>query len=734
MDESDISNNDSPLEDHDSGTMPHANVSKDYSDFSIRLPKTDQYQCKECAFVHRYPSKVKRHYYYKHITVCPYKCGYCTFEGVEIGKVKRHCQQMHRDQPELVLKRDVFASTSNSADVGVSSTNDCVDVEIIDETISRDKGDGQGDRWLPQFVIKVDNSLQCCRLCGFQQEGSMSLKRHVYTKHLKFYPFSCNYCGVALMEIQRVKRHIEKYHAGMPFVVIRRRFEDVPKDDSESNAVNPGKTSSAKVYVKTEPEEEEEVEEVEEEAPQLDFYPKAESDDVGGLSDSTSWKEDSREDSIDGELIEESVGDNVTDLSAHDRSGVEADELEAFSGGNHRRLFKCVYCGIISKWNRRDIRLHIMHVHMRRRVYTCRHCSFGNSKSKAVVRNHCAKFHPHKPVSVRDDLALFNAVIPIEDKNGIVTMAFSDRKGVPLLNIEDLESDPKLKAKVDPPKPPTLMPSRPAVVERDALEVDEESDDRRNVAVSSSKRNRSSSGPSLRPVSESRPPRGKVENHEEPKVAVKTEAGGSVKEKSEWRCKLCGFINQNASHVKYHLICYHMKLKPFSCPYCHLYIWKSQGVISHIEKHHPGREKKIYATVEEKSAYLCSKIEKVVHGAVVEKKPEVPEKSAATDAGESATSSQKISYFRCGLCGYQDVRNDKTKYHIIKQHLQLRQFSCPHCHLYMWGRQQVMKHIEEEHPGMEVSITRTFQEYEDYLKQNITKVNINLNCQHRCKR
>lgn len=685
-------------EDQDPGTMPHANVSKDYSDFSIRLPKTDQYQCKECPFIHRYPSKVKRHYYYKHITVCPYKCGYCTFEGVEIGKVKRHCQQMHRDQPELVLKRDVFASTSSAvssaANVDVSSVENCADVEIVEERISRERGDGQGDRWLPQFVIKVDSSLQCCRLCGYQQEGG-SLRRHVYAKHLKFYPFSCSYCGVALMEIYRVKRHIEKYHAGMPFVVVRRRFEDDPEEDSE------GRTSVAgKVYVKTEPEEEEEAEE--EEAPQLDFYPKAGSDDPGGLSDSTSLKEDNG--SFDGDPS----GGNT---EARDESGMEVDELEAFQGASHRRLFKCVYCGVISKWNRRDIRLHIMHVHMRRRVYTCRHCSFGNSKSKAIVKNHCAKFHPHKPISVRDDLALFNAVIPIEDKNGIVTMAFSDKKGVPLLDVDDLDGDAKAKVKADPPKPPVLLPSRQ--VDRDALEADKAP----NADGSSSRRTRTSGGPSSRSTSGSRPPRGSpVENHEESKTPVKLEAAGK---KSEWRCKLCGFVNQNASHVKYHLICYHMKLKPFSCPYCHLYIWKSQGVISHIEKHHPGREKKIYATVEEKATYLCSKIEKVSNGAVVERKPD-PEKVEAEDG---AAPSQKVSYFRCGLCGYQDVRNDKTKYHIIKQHLQLRQFSCPHCHLYMWGRQQVMKHCEEEHPGMEVAVTRTFQEYEEYLKQNITKVN-----------
>jgi hypothetical protein len=365
-----------------------------------------------------------------------------------------------------------------------------------------------------------------------------------------------------------------------------------------------------------------------------------------------------------------------------------------------RRQFRCGHCGVVSRWNRRDIILHVMHVHLHRRVYTCRHCNFGNSKSKALVRAHCVKFHPTKSVLVRDDTALLNAIMADEGPDGVVTMAFAPR-GQPLTEDREL-SDYLAKNKLihsEPVKEEVLSEGRGLIsnndFETDIQKIERKATETVNQQPSSSFRD----------------------------------------DRRPWRCRLCGFVHSRVVRVKYHVICRHLKVKPFSCPYCKLYLWKSQAVLSHVDKCHPGYKRQVIATVDEQASYLRRNVERVsslaqasssrlpANGSNVASVAVFAGSCASTTPATTASpASGRPGLFRCKLCGYQDARNDKTKYHIVKQHLKLRQFSCPYCHVYLWGRQQVAKHVEEQHPGFEIRIQRTFHEYEQFLKNNICKV------------
>lgn len=595
------------------------------------------------TFFFRYPSKVKRHYYYKHAPAFPFKCGYCSFGAVESGKVKRHCKLVHKHKREMVIKRNVYKkenrnSSAQNAGKGdqkketsvVKQEVDTEDgVKITHEVITSSEPDSSGDLWLPQFVTMLDDDMQCCKLCGYQQEGTSSLRDHVFYAHLEFYPFSCTHCGFALMDTFRVKKHIDMHHAGMPYVAVKRQIKDDSADQSVGDMV------------------------VDEMCSQLS----------SNFDDSVKKEPDDEED------------DESRDRSSA-RSLLEDGDVNA---GNMKRQFKCHYCGVISKWNRRDIRLHILHVHLRKKVYTCRHCGFGNSKSKAVVRAHCVKFHPSKNVSVRDELVLFNAIIPIDDSNGIVTMALSNKDGTPIFELpNDEEQDNK--TSTNPPPPPVKVESK--------------------VTRLSSGLNSSVGSPS--------------------------KSSTSYLKSDKWKCKECTYASNSEIDVKYHLIASHMNLKPYSCPHCHLYMNKVDSVSAHIDRVHPGKHKNVVNTIEEKAAYLQKNMECLFSttcddGRTLNEDEDVIDADFARVMEQQTNPRYSSGYFRCLICGYRDPRNDKTKYHIIKNHLNLRQFSCPHCNIYMWGRQQVIIHIEEAHPGKEVFVKRTFQEYDEFLRKSIKR-------------
>ena len=550
---------------------------QDYSEFCAKIPESDLFQCHRCHFTHRFPSKVKRHYHYRHSSVMPYRCGHCPFEAVERGKVVKHWQVMHHSLPMSILQQEV--STPASLDKSDSVADSKSDAGVMNE--------------LP----------------------NMNLNLSEIVKHEPI-DFDC-------------------------------------------------------------------------EAPALDYYP---------ITDNTSTLSEDQSTRLSPDM-------NKSGLQSSLELENGIDHLGSGRGGRMcRRQFQCAYCGVISRWNRRDICLHVMHVHLQRRIFTCRYCSFGNSKSKMLVRAHCVKFHPNRVVSVRDDTNIANAITAVDEKEGVVSVAFAPN-GSSILDSDELR-EYMARNKLTP------MP----------LSVN------KNKSATPSSKTKPSE--QFSPGSEGRQHylRLRSADKEQPvnKQPAAPEASVS-KTKGRWKCRLCFFANERAGRVKYHIICRHLNLKPFSCPHCHLYLWKVQAVESHIERCHPGMERRVLATVDEMASYLKRNVESTVPEVASSRKPPVtPTKPPSTLPPTGSTlislSSNRPTYFRCKLCGFQDVRNDKTKYHIVKQHLKLRQFSCPYCHLYLWGRQQVARHVEEKHPGFEVRIQRTFQEYEQFLRNNVCKV------------
>jgi len=91
-------------------------------------------------------------------------------------------------------------------------------------------------------------------------------------------------------------------------------------------------------------------------------------------------------------------------------------------------------------------------------------------------------------------------------------------------------------------------------------------------------------------------------------------------------------------------------------------------------------------------------------------------------AKEGVSPPAGTAFYRCRLCGYQDSRHDKTKYHVVREHLHLGPYGCAYCPRYMWGRRHVARHIAAVHPTMPVQIRRAFDEFETYLRENIRKI------------
>ena len=205
---------------------------QDSTQYCTRVQHMDLYRCTKCVFMHRFPSKVRRHYFYKHAKCYPYKCGHCTFEAVESGKIKRHCILMHDLLPIKVIKRQVD-STNDSQTLSEGVIMSDVRHENI-EVVNEDDINDDTDAWLSAYITKTNNdNRQQCRICGYVQLGASSVKRHVLAVHLKFYPYSCRYCCYSQVEINKVKKHIEHSHPGRPCCVVKRKLGGPPGEGDD---------------------------------------------------------------------------------------------------------------------------------------------------------------------------------------------------------------------------------------------------------------------------------------------------------------------------------------------------------------------------------------------------------------------------------------------------------------------------------------------------------------------
>ena len=205
---------------------------QDSTQYCTRVQHMDLYRCTKCVFMHRFPSKVRRHYFYKHAKCYPYKCGHCTFEAVESGKIKRHCILMHDLLPIKVIKRQVD-STNDLQTLSEGVIMSDVRHENIG-VINEDDITDDTDAWLSAYITKTNNdNRQQCRICGYVQLGASSVKRHVLAVHLKFYPYSCRYCCYSQVEINKVKKHIEHSHPGRPCCVVKRKLGGPPGEGDD---------------------------------------------------------------------------------------------------------------------------------------------------------------------------------------------------------------------------------------------------------------------------------------------------------------------------------------------------------------------------------------------------------------------------------------------------------------------------------------------------------------------
>lgn len=346
------------------------------------------------------------------------------------------------------------------------------------------------------------------------------------------------------------------------------------------------------------------------------------------------------------------------------------DGLTMTREGHVKRLFKCAYCSVSSRWNRRDISLHVLHVHVRRRAFRCRRCGYGTSKSAAAVTVHCARTHPGRPAIIEDNLTILNAILPLHMRPGVVLVAFRRSNGIPIMNLDELEDYFGLSK----------------------ISTESSSEPKQDESIQSFSGDFHTEDPLLQ-----------------------YSGGAPLDLSAQLQKDTSPTVSQSVFPTPYHDIMSQ-----------DLGQTNHSGIFSFERRQSESSEKSLQL-----DTALISPNADRFHGESTGMKNKRPDSGPLQHATTTSSSSNSkdpsqfppgTAFYRCRLCGYQDSRHDKTKYHVVREHLHLGPYGCAYCPRYMWGRRHVARHIAAVHPSMPVQIRRAFDEFETYLRENIRKI------------
>ena len=574
----------------------------EYSEFCEKLPRTELYRCRGCPFVHRFPSKVRRHYHYRHSVIPPYRCGHCSYRAVERGKVVKHCRSAHPSKRLAVLDREDDDPSIDTASDLIGDRSGTYDLSTL-RNINAPTVDNRSRKPNANLKRAINSSQETVRTVGNRSVDRQSLsgrstenlsstemadedsvaESEDYESSDEYVPASCkkksNASHRSLSRSDRV--------AGGPAVAAVRLDSEfasgVDNEEHGSQLADAGDDPACNhipcetIFAIN----------------RTTYRPRWQSAAPAEREEASSRQATririKTEPVDDYECQSATSGASVQTSSVSAASEQRQLPVRAPAGSSMaQRQFYCVYCGLSSRWNRRDVRLHVMHVHVGVRAFSCGHCGFGNSKNRAIVRSHCAKSHPGRKMLLIDNEPVFDAIDSVQDKDNVVAIAFTTSEGTPLLTLEELDQYLSAKGiKFRTPtsnrkksEPMTLL-SGPETV-RETMHINETQPQKR---------------PNNNQLQEML-----LDSVNFSELSVNKE---QMKELNcQWKCRQCDFTHLGFAEVEIHIVKEHLRLEPYSCPYCHKYYSQSQAVLGHIEKHHADCERRTVSTVDAKSGYI----------------------------------------------------------------------------------------------------------------------------------
>jgi hypothetical protein len=430
----------------DTRKLPFQSLSvSEYEEYCYRLPDSDLFRCIRCDFTYRFPSKVRRHFFYRHSAVPPYRCGHCSYGAKERSKVVKHSRAIHRHVEPVVL---------TEAEDDVVGRGGCDEDDSRSTQTQQNTDDDRGNN---------EDDVDC-----YEKDDQRTTR-----SHFGRFGGQCNRKrrNVSVKSPKKT-RTAEASSLGFPDVSIvtaavenSATCRDAKNDHLPAAALfasqtgqspcNDGIAAEDHDSQMTECDEQQTISDnqMNDIAHKDGSLQPRESRDHSPIPCETifaihrfSYRPGQVHDKVASVVVKAEPVDPDEEqshwTSASERSQTALNDNDDLESRQHRQLenhFRCAYCDAKSRYGRRDLRLHVFSIHMSLRMYGCSQCEFGHNTDRSRVRDHCRRCHSDIEASLVDNADLFDAVKVVDSVDGAQRIAFvRPDDGRPVMTMTEL--------------------------------------------------------------------------------------------------------------------------------------------------------------------------------------------------------------------------------------------------------------------------------------------------------
>ena len=281
------------------------------------------------------------------------------------------------------------------------------------QSITNDSGDETAG-------IPKGKKILYCAYCDYASHHvKQDIQRHILLRHLQIHVFVCKKCKFSTNNRRSIELHrkLNKGHGYRDFTNIKDKIVEIHQDGSDimygfpegqltkiqQDLENiPGLFLHMQTVAKTHQSEE--------------VSPTKNTSDIsfdvaaaGGLGPCTSASFDQ-----DGSFLDDVMSPDGSSSSKNigDVSSAKLSKTYVYS---------CAYCEYTSKYNRGDVRKHILFKHFLNKKYTCAYCNYGTWEEQ-TIKMHFQSAHPSQPENMVDNSFENQCIVPVMKTQRCLTL------------------------------------------------------------------------------------------------------------------------------------------------------------------------------------------------------------------------------------------------------------------------------------------------------------------------